>query len=312
MKALHSVLKEKTFQFNSIVCREAREAAVLLLDWVKETQNQTLVTNFLVQVQDRFKESLQCLNPASINRDRLWKTFFMLRSSEQFISLWKSFLSSAQVTPTPTLYQHLATLMFREQVEKSIATASASSDFVHPLSDNERNALRYTAGYICRHLRKQLERGSHEQKEELVLSLMDLTAHKDADALNTDEEWTLQVDRGGLLYVKNTTNLLFVAIEEDIRKNLRLLKSGSCQKSTIIKSVIASEEVQFYWLIAQADFDVGDDDTYDILLQKIVELYLTVRGFSYASNLVEKYKQITSKGTKKSKALRRELHDGNM
>ena len=76
------------------------------------------------------------------------------------------------------------------------------------------------------------------------------------------------------------------------------MKTSSCQKSAIIKNVFASEEVQFYWLIAQADFDVGDEDTYNILLEKIVKLYLIVRGFSYASNLVEKYKQMTSKGLK--------------
>ena len=185
--------------------------------------------------------------------------------------------------------------MFREQVEKNIATVCASSDSILPLSDNDRNALRYIAGFVCRHLRKQLERGSHEQKEELILCLMDLTAEKDPDALNTDEEWTLRVDRGGLWYVKNTTHLLFVAIEEEVRKHLKQLKSDSCQKSTIVSSVVTNEEVEFYWLITQADFDVGDEDTYKILLQKIVELYLTVRGFSYASNLVEKFKQITSK-----------------
>jgi len=99
-------------------------------------------------------------------------------------------------------------------------------------------------------------------------------------------------------------HLLFVEIEE-IRRSQ---KTGYCRKSSIVKNII-SEEVEFYWLIAQADFDVGDEDTYKTLLQKIVELYLTVRGFSYASNLVEKYKQLTSKGTKKSKAFCRELYD---
>jgi len=31
---------------------------------------------------------------------------------------------------------------------------------------------------------------------------MNLTAHKEVDAFNTDEDWMLQVDRGGLWYVK--------------------------------------------------------------------------------------------------------------
>ena len=65
---------------------------------------------------------------------------------------------------------------------------------------------------------------------------------------------------------------LFVAIEEEIRKSLKHLKTGSCHKSNIVKSVVASKEVEFYWLILQADFDVGDEETYQVLLYKIVEL----------------------------------------
>ena len=72
-----------------------------------------------------------------------------------------------------------------------------------------------------------------------------------------------------------------------------------------------SEEVKFYWVITQADFDVGDEETYKLLLHKIVELYVTVRGYLYASNLIEKHKQAMAKGTQWAKALRRELHDTN-
>jgi len=45
--------------------------------------------------------------------------------------------------------------MIREQIEKNTATARASSDAFYPLSDNERNALHYSVGSICRHLRKE-------------------------------------------------------------------------------------------------------------------------------------------------------------
>jgi len=48
--------------------------------------------------------------------------------------------------------------------------------------------------------------------------------------------------------------------------------------------------------MAQADFDVGDEETYKLLLYKIVELLVTVRGHTYASSLIEKHKQATSKG----------------
>ena len=59
---------------------------------------------------------------------------------------------------------------------------------------------------------------------------------------------------------------------------MQKLITGSGHKSAIIKTVVKTKEVQFYWLIAQANFNVRDDETYQLLLHKIVELYVTVCG----------------------------------
>ena len=56
-----------------------------------------------------------------------------------------------------------------------------------------------------------------------------------------------------------------------------------------------------------ADHSSWDEEMYKLLLHKIVKLYLTVRGHSYASNLMEKHKQAMAKGTQRAKA----LHVGN-
>ena len=61
--------------------------------------------------------------------------------------------------------------------------------------------------------------------------------------------------------MKNTMYLLFVAIEEEERKCLKQLLTGSGHKSAIIKTIVESEEEEFYWLITQADFNVGDEET---------------------------------------------------
>jgi len=51
---------------------------------------------------------------------------------------------------------------------------------------------------------------------------------------------------------------------------------GSGHKSAIIKTVVESE-VQFYWLIVQADFDVGDNETYQIKLLNCMSLFVAIR-----------------------------------
>ena len=79
VRALNKVLEDETFKFNSKVAKEAREAVVLLLDWIKKAKNLPVVTKLLQEIQDQFEESLQSLNTASINRDRPWQKFFILR-----------------------------------------------------------------------------------------------------------------------------------------------------------------------------------------------------------------------------------------
>lgn len=111
--------------------------------------------------------------------------------------------------------------------------------------------------------------------------------------------------------MKETTFQLFCAIEYQIRAILNQLKKPSQpSKAEMIQKVTRDEDVHFYWIIASADFDIDDDDeACDVLLNKIVELFLTVRGFSLAGVWMERYKQAAKKSTQCSKSLRRELHD---
>ena len=89
-----------------------------------------------------------------------------------------------------------------------------------------------------------------------------------------------------------------------------LVKPSSSTKLEMVQKVTGDEDVQFYWLIVTADFEIDDHTIHEILLNKIVELFLTVRGFSLASGWLEKYKQCTKQPTQRMKSLRRELHDG--
>ena len=77
----------------------------------------------------------------------------------------------------------------------------------------------------------------------------------------------------------------------------------------MIKAILASEDLQFYWLIVTAEFEVDKEEVKSTLLTMIVELYLTMRGFSFASNWIEQYKNSTKKSTQKSKSLRKKLCD---
>ena len=135
------MLENESFKFQSKAAREARETAVSMLDWATRQENLPAQTNFLQQLQDNFKSCLKFLNPASINRTRLWQSVFLLRSSSKFIEMWKDFLLMIKVKPTPTLYQHLTMIMFREEISKKMKKEHGTSPGLQPLTENERNAL---------------------------------------------------------------------------------------------------------------------------------------------------------------------------
>ena len=118
--------------------------------------------------------------------------------------------------------------------------------------------------------------------------------------------------RGGLLHISDDLYRVFVAMELDIRKHLRIEKASemvSSLEGKLASSLLANEDVQFYWCIVCCE--VPEEIAREIL-KSIAELWTTIRGFSFAKSYMEIYKQKTSKSLQRSKALRKNLFSGNM
>ena len=120
------------------------------------------------------------------------------------------------------------------------------------------------------------------------------------------------MDRGGLWHVRETTFHVFCAVEEEMRPHLGALCSETSTAPTfrteLLEKLITNEDIQFYWCIAAADFNIVDVDVHDVLLRFIADLYLTIQGFSYASAWMEHYKQATKKSTTIQKFAQRTVH----
>lgn len=286
--------------------------AVGLLEWSAADVNKPQLCAFIKRLFTALQKPLISFSRRSFNREILWRNYFLVRSSEEFISNWVAFLKDADLTPTPIFYQHLTDLVFRHLIDNHLIGFTDDITPAAALMDHEAGVLRYAAGYVCRHLRRKIERGNHKLKEELVLCLMALVRSGNDEECGPDEEWTRMLDRGGLWYVKETTYSLFLVIEEEARQCLKTLSSqhAKCKKE-IIADVTSNDDVLFYWIIATADFEIDDEEVHEMLLKMIVELYITIRGFSYASGWMEKYKQYSKQSTQRSKSLRRDLYEGS-
>lgn len=118
------------------------------------------------------------------------------------------------------------------------------------------------------------------------------------------EDWTYIIDRGGLIHVSDTTYMLFVAMEVEIRKNLSQLSLLTNFKEMAITNILGSREFLQCW----SDISINWGDESDDLKEMIVNQYVTVRGFSAAGAFIEKYKQNKQKTVQKKRALRKTLN----
>ncbi len=73
----------------------------------------------------------------------------------------------------------------------------------------------------------------------------------------------------------------------------------------LLKTIIDDEDVQFCW--SMLSVDIEDEDHSSELLQTIVQLWVTIRGFAITSAWMEEYKRASKKTTKGSKGLRKRL-----
>ena len=201
-----------------------------------------------------------------------------------------TFLKAAEVSTTPILFQHLTDLIFRAVLVQQ--SNPSIQDAMLAVTSTEANALRYAAGFVCRHLRNKLEKGNHPLKEELILCILQLIRGADAnEESGTAEEWSELIDRGGLWNVRNTTFQVFCALEEEIRPSLRafVLDSTHMDKAKAITTLISSNDVQFYWCIAAADFDIEDEETHAKRLLNCLSLleasHMLVLGSKNTSSL---------------------------
>ena len=84
-------------------------------------------------------------------------------------------------------------------------------------------------------------------------------------------------------------------------ENIQTSKRERQEIGVIHSTLQQSEDVLFHWSMITATWDTIK------LMEMIVELWITVRGFSLASAWIEQYKKVTKKTLQKSKPLRKQI-----
>ena len=117
-------------------------------------------------------------------------------------------------------------------------------------------------------------------------------------------DWTKQINRGGLKLVNGNTYQFFVAIETRLQQFLRVTSAESISHGIKMETISGDEDVLFFWTILTAEWE-GEEEK--VLLSMVIELWITIRGISFARSFLDMFKQLNKKTVQKSKGLRKKL-----
>ncbi len=139
---------------------------------------------------------------------RTWHQYHNVRTTTK---KWVDFVSLS--TSEPVFYQYVTDGVFKELIQARFPMVSHQRSVT--ITNEEANVIRYAAGYTLRTLRKQIEKGSHPLKEEMVLTTIELVAddEDDEEEQETSAEWVNLVGRGGLWHITNECSCSFVPLK---------------------------------------------------------------------------------------------------
>ena len=291
----------------------ALSRAKSVLEWISQEENQTIFSAFEDKIMSELRECIG-VSPEGVRSFRtkqmeLCRSYHQLRISDEYITTWVVFLRQIKCNPVPTFYQEVTDILF-EHILKSLYPLEMDTI---PLDTEEitfedANVVRYMAGYVCRKVNTKIANSPFLNKIVLQKCLQGLLQDDGESSASASANWIEAVDRGGLWHVREGTYMLFCAMEEVVREYLHA-NNVSCMteefKATVVSAVTESEDVLLHWCILSAETEEKDAK---VVFDMIVDLWITVRGFSFASLWVEVYKREKKRGLQHSKALRKEIH----
>ena len=311
--ALTAILEDEDFKLNTPRMLLAKETVQKLFKSANDEQDAFIefTANILREIDVLATPNSQ--SKLSSQRKELWSQFHVSRTSK-LRSLWSKLYTDLNVdskaAKDPLLIEYVNEKLFEGCVK---AKFHIEEQQIEPpkMTEDDLNALRYAAGFVPWKLQQKYRKTTcnhpHRQSYLVCLAGMsDSTEEDECTFLEYTKRWIATIDRGGLFHISDEVYLFFYQVECIVRKLLLEVLTINTQhgRKEIIDEVTSNDTVQFHWSIiaVEVDEDVGQE-----LLAEIVQLWLTIRGFSTAGAFVEHYKQITKKSVTKSSSLRKGL-----
>ena len=309
---LLSVLDDPLFQLGSCEMEGAKDLAKKVTEVSSEHSKSEDFKTFATSLINSLKRALTL--PGNIKcyttqREKVWRSFHHIQEIELPL-LWSSLFRELglpdKAIGVMLLTQHVNQKPFEGLLTKDVMCADRTTSQASFTSDDA-NALQYAAGYVPFALKKKLA-----HRPEFVKCLEQLEVKGEGDTyLAYTTEWIKSVNRGKLFKLSDDAFYFFCELERKVGAYLcDLFKSASEhtyveKKKVVIANIVEDTDIQFSWLLLCLDLD--DDEMSKELLGLVVEMWITICGFSMASAWVEYYKQSKKTCTKKKQGLRKGL-----
>ena len=168
-RAVREVLTDEGFQLPTEGAQAALKSAGVLLGWISTKDASTFSTKLLGSLRGCFPTPRKSRKPGPISvrsvrtsREIMWENFFKLTTSESFRREWEKVLNDVKVVPCPIFYQFITDCLMRELIKEKFPLQFPGTEHgMRPLDYDEKNALRYTAGYVMRAVKKKLLKSAH-------------------------------------------------------------------------------------------------------------------------------------------------------
>ena len=304
--ACESIEKDESFSIEAEGAKTCLKLARQMRTYAE--LNGPEMSEFAEWLIEQFKTILhEATAVASLDQCILWSRFHQLRCSDQFNQKWKSFLLSSKLehsnifcqSVTSRIFDHILKDSFPIYSELPFDSDNNNVQQQAQLTYEEENAIRYVGGYIIRNLKKK-----KRKDDNIGIALNDLVDNECSEEPEESEEWIGSIDRGGLIYINNNTFQLLCSIEYCLRGEMNIGNVHNLDdnfKQRMKSAIDSDEDVQFNWTLVSVEMD---DEVADKILDLIVDMWITIRGFSFASSVMEMYKIEKKQGTQKSRRLR--------
>lgn len=238
-----------------------------------------------------------------------YKCLIKSGNAERFYSSFYSTVALNAVKHFEGLSRNAATLLSTKVADCMLAHRNEkieSLDTCAPLtklSDEEKAGLQYIGGYVLHKLHTK-HAGKSSENEQAV-SILKAGKLEDQNAIQC-QKLTSSLNRGGLWTISNTAQSIFERTEHYFRDaTLKTNVQNISYARIISRSVHDVEVVSAYnSLLSNSELIVTNSVAKDVLYSTI-QLYVRVRSFSFAKDIIQKHK-IRLKQMK-SKALRKDI-----